>query len=258
MGAGLNGRNGGNGHARRTAGPAGRSALPPAPVRASARRSSSASPPSSSTSSWPISSSSGPASRVRTTSWWCSCRPPSSLSPPTSGRGCRPACAPRSLSSTVCSRWSRASSAWHGCASRASSASALCGLLPLVAGAVLIALGLWLLWVSRKRGGRLWWTLAAPRSAPGRGAVRRLLGRAADQPGHHRHRAPERAGQGRGPRAPAREGHAHHARRSLKERGPARRPEQMRGGRGQRGADDAGEVAELRDRAPRNPDRGCR
>ena len=33
------------------------------------------------------------------------------------------------------------------------------GLLPLAAGAVLIALGLWLLWVSRKRGGALWWTL---------------------------------------------------------------------------------------------------
>jgi pimeloyl-ACP methyl ester carboxylesterase len=39
------------------------------------------------------------------------------------------------------------------------SPSALCGLLPLAAGAVLIALGLWLLWVSRKRGGALWWTL---------------------------------------------------------------------------------------------------
>jgi pimeloyl-ACP methyl ester carboxylesterase len=39
------------------------------------------------------------------------------------------------------------------------SAAALAGLLPLVAGAVLIALGLWLLWVSRKRGGALWWTL---------------------------------------------------------------------------------------------------
>ena len=39
------------------------------------------------------------------------------------------------------------------------SASGLAGLLPLAAGAVLIALGLWLLWVSRKRGGALWWTL---------------------------------------------------------------------------------------------------
>ena len=39
------------------------------------------------------------------------------------------------------------------------SASALAGLLPLAAGAVLIALGLWVLWVSRKRGGALWWTL---------------------------------------------------------------------------------------------------
>ena len=94
------------------------------------------------------------------------------------------------------------------------SASALCGLLPLAAGAVLIALGLWLLWVSRKRGGSAVVDAGAPRSAPGRGAVRRLLGRGADQPGHHRHRAPERAGQGRGPRAPAREGHPHHARRS--------------------------------------------
>ena len=34
------------------------------------------------------------------------------------------------------------------------SASAVCGLLPLAAGAVLIVLGVWLLWVSRKRGGR--------------------------------------------------------------------------------------------------------
>ncbi len=38
-------------------------------------------------------------------------------------------------------------------------ASGLCGVLPLVAGAVLVALGVWLLWVSRKRGGPLWWTL---------------------------------------------------------------------------------------------------
>jgi fermentation-respiration switch protein FrsA (DUF1100 family) len=38
-------------------------------------------------------------------------------------------------------------------------ASGLCGVLPLVAGAVLVALGVWLLWVSRKRGGPLWRTL---------------------------------------------------------------------------------------------------
>jgi fermentation-respiration switch protein FrsA (DUF1100 family) len=38
-------------------------------------------------------------------------------------------------------------------------ASGLCGVLPLVAGAVLVALGVWLLWVSRKRGGPLWWTI---------------------------------------------------------------------------------------------------
>ena len=79
-------------------------------------------------------------------------------------------------------------------------------------------LGLWLLWVSRKRGGTLWWTLARRALLAGRGAVRRLLGRAAGQHGHHRHRAPERAGQGRRPRASPREGHAHHARRSRAER----------------------------------------
>jgi fermentation-respiration switch protein FrsA (DUF1100 family) len=39
------------------------------------------------------------------------------------------------------------------------SASALCGLLPLAAGAVLVVLGVWLAWTSRKRGGRLWWTV---------------------------------------------------------------------------------------------------
>jgi uncharacterized protein len=39
------------------------------------------------------------------------------------------------------------------------SASAVCGLLPLVAGVVLVALGLWLAWTSRKRGGPLWWTV---------------------------------------------------------------------------------------------------
>jgi pimeloyl-ACP methyl ester carboxylesterase len=39
------------------------------------------------------------------------------------------------------------------------SAAGLAGLLPLAAGVVLIGLGLWLLWVSRKRGGALWWTL---------------------------------------------------------------------------------------------------
>ena len=38
-------------------------------------------------------------------------------------------------------------------------ASGLCGVLPLAAGAVLIGLGVWLLWVSRKRGGPLWWTV---------------------------------------------------------------------------------------------------
>ena len=38
------------------------------------------------------------------------------------------------------------------------SASAVCGLLPLVAGVVLVAMGLWLAWTSRKRGGPLWWT----------------------------------------------------------------------------------------------------
>jgi uncharacterized protein len=35
----------------------------------------------------------------------------------------------------------------------------LAGVLPLVAGAVLLVLGVWLLVVSRKRGGRLWWTV---------------------------------------------------------------------------------------------------
>ena len=39
------------------------------------------------------------------------------------------------------------------------SASALCGLLPLAAGAVLVCLGVWLTWTSRKRGGPLWWTI---------------------------------------------------------------------------------------------------
>ena len=39
------------------------------------------------------------------------------------------------------------------------SASAVCGLLPLVAGAVLIAMGIWLALTSRKRGGPLWWTI---------------------------------------------------------------------------------------------------
>lgn len=43
-------------------------------------------------------------------------------------------------------------------------ASAICGLLPLVAGAVLVVLGAWLSWVSRKRGGSFW-----------RMAVRRVL-----------------------------------------------------------------------------------
>ncbi len=39
-------------------------------------------------------------------------------------------------------------------------ASGVCGLLPLAAGVVLIVLGVWLLWVSRKRGGSWWWTIA--------------------------------------------------------------------------------------------------
>ena len=37
------------------------------------------------------------------------------------------------------------------------SAGALCGILPLVAGAVLVVLGVWVAWTSRKRGGPLWW-----------------------------------------------------------------------------------------------------
>jgi uncharacterized protein len=39
------------------------------------------------------------------------------------------------------------------------SAAALAGILPLVAGAVLLVTGVWLVWVSRKRGGPLWWTI---------------------------------------------------------------------------------------------------
>jgi alpha/beta superfamily hydrolase len=39
------------------------------------------------------------------------------------------------------------------------SASALCGLLPLAAGLVLIGVGVWVAWSSRKRGGPLWWTI---------------------------------------------------------------------------------------------------
>jgi uncharacterized protein len=39
------------------------------------------------------------------------------------------------------------------------SASALCGILPLVAGAVLLVTGVRIAWVSRKRGGPLWWTI---------------------------------------------------------------------------------------------------
>lgn len=38
-------------------------------------------------------------------------------------------------------------------------APGLAGVLPLVAGAVLVGLGAWLLWTSRKRGGALWWTV---------------------------------------------------------------------------------------------------
>jgi uncharacterized protein len=37
------------------------------------------------------------------------------------------------------------------------SAGAACGALPLVAGAALIGLGVWVVWASRKRGGSLWW-----------------------------------------------------------------------------------------------------
>jgi pimeloyl-ACP methyl ester carboxylesterase len=39
------------------------------------------------------------------------------------------------------------------------SAAALCGLLPLVAGVVFLAIGVRVAWVSRKRGGPLWWTV---------------------------------------------------------------------------------------------------
>jgi fermentation-respiration switch protein FrsA (DUF1100 family) len=39
------------------------------------------------------------------------------------------------------------------------SAGALVGVVPLVAGAVLLVLGVWIAWVSRKRGGPLWWTI---------------------------------------------------------------------------------------------------
>jgi pimeloyl-ACP methyl ester carboxylesterase len=39
------------------------------------------------------------------------------------------------------------------------SAGALCGILPLVAGAALLMLGVWLAWTSRKRGGPLWRTV---------------------------------------------------------------------------------------------------
>lgn len=38
-------------------------------------------------------------------------------------------------------------------------APGVAGVLPLVAGAVLVGLGAWLLWTSRKRGGALWWTV---------------------------------------------------------------------------------------------------
>jgi alpha/beta superfamily hydrolase len=38
-------------------------------------------------------------------------------------------------------------------------AAGVAGVLPLVAGAVLVGLGTWLLWASRKRGGALWWTV---------------------------------------------------------------------------------------------------
>ncbi len=36
-------------------------------------------------------------------------------------------------------------------------AAGVAGVLPLVAGALLVGLGAWLLWTSRKRGGALWW-----------------------------------------------------------------------------------------------------
>jgi fermentation-respiration switch protein FrsA (DUF1100 family) len=39
------------------------------------------------------------------------------------------------------------------------SASAVCGLLPLAAGVVLVGMGVWLVWTSRKRSGPLWWTI---------------------------------------------------------------------------------------------------
>ncbi|HET6476427.1 MAG TPA: alpha/beta fold hydrolase [Thermoleophilia bacterium] len=38
-------------------------------------------------------------------------------------------------------------------------AAGVAGVLPLVAGAMLVGLGVWLLWASRKRGGALWWTV---------------------------------------------------------------------------------------------------
>ena len=38
-------------------------------------------------------------------------------------------------------------------------AAGVAGVLPLVSGAVLVGLGAWLLWASRKRGGALWWTV---------------------------------------------------------------------------------------------------
>jgi fermentation-respiration switch protein FrsA (DUF1100 family) len=37
--------------------------------------------------------------------------------------------------------------------------SGILGILPLVAGTVLVGLGVWLAWSSRKRGGALWWTV---------------------------------------------------------------------------------------------------
>ncbi|NLE22340.1 MAG: alpha/beta fold hydrolase [Actinobacteria bacterium] len=39
------------------------------------------------------------------------------------------------------------------------SAGALCGLLPLAAGVVFLVIGGWVAWVSRKRGGPIWWTV---------------------------------------------------------------------------------------------------
>ena len=57
------------------------------------------------------------------------------------------------------------------------SAAALCGVLPLAAGVVLVVMGVWLAWTSRKRGGPLWWTILRRALIVGRRAVHRVLGR---------------------------------------------------------------------------------